>query len=436
MNGQKTLVASRRDFLKSTAIAGAALAAPAILSGSLRAQGRSDTLRVGLIGCGGRGTGAAGQALSADPNAVLTAVADVFPEKIEQSLAALQREGAEKGFAKRIDVPPERRFVGLDAYKAVIGSGVDVVLLATPPGFRPAHLKAAVEAGKHIFAEKPMATDAPGVRTVMEAVRQAKEKKLSLVSGFCWRYEAGRRALFKEIHDGAVGQIRAVYGTFYTGPVKRMPPPSERPPGMGDVEWQLRNWYNFVWLSGDGYVEQACHSVDKMAWALRDASPLKAVAVGGRQTPNHEGNIYDHMFVVYEFEDGVRGFLGQRQISNCFNENADYIMGTDGVAQIGRGLFIRGKVNWRYQGPKNDMYQQEHDELFASIRSGAAHNDGDWMAHSTLMAILGRMAAYTGQEVTWEEALNSQEKLVPEPLDWNMKLPIAPMAIPGVTKLI
>jgi len=218
-----------------------------------------------------------------------------------------------------------------------------------------------------------------------------------------------------------------------------MPAASDRPSGMGDLEWQLRNWYNFVWLSGDGYVEQCCHSVDKVAWAMKDEQPLKAVAVGGRQTPNNEGNIFDHMFVVYEYANDVRAFVGQRQVGNTYSENSDYLMGADGIGRIPgwQAPFIKGKENWRYHetGPKTDMYQNEHDELFASIRSGKPINDGQWMTQSTLMGIMGRMAAYTGTEVTWEQALNSQHKLVPDEFDWKMKLEIAPMAMPGMTKL-
>jgi predicted dehydrogenase len=209
---------------------------------------------------------------------------------------------------------------------------------------------------------------------------------------------------------------------------------------MGDLEWQMRNWYNFVWLCGDGYVEQCCHSVDKVAWGMKDEKPLKVVAVGGRQTPNNEGNIFDHMFVVYEYANDVRAFVGQRQVGNTYSENADYLMGSNGIANIpggGRAPYIKGKVNWRYreEGEKTDMYQNEHDELFASIRSGKHINDGQWMTQSTLMGIMGRMAAYTGTEVTWEQALNSQDKLVPEHIDWKMKLDIPPMAMPGMTKL-
>jgi predicted dehydrogenase len=318
----------------------------------------------------------------------------------------------------------------------VIESGVDVVLLATPPGFRPLHLAAAVAAGKHVFTEKPMATDAPGVRSVLNTVAEAKEKKLAVVAGFCWRYDYARREMYKQIHDGAVGAIRAVYATYYTTPVKPMPPASTRPANATDLEWQIRNWYNFVWLSGDGLVEQAVHSVDKIAWTMNDVPPLQAVAVGGRQIPNHEGNIYDHVEVNYEYPDGVRAFMGCRQQSGCYSENNDYVMGAGGLATIDarHGPRISGGKTWQYTGPKHNMYQTEHDEMFASIRADKPINDGVRMAHSTMLAIMGRMAAYTGQEVSWEQAINSQEKLVPDPMSWDMSLPIAPMAVPGQTK--
>ncbi len=438
MNLNQPSPATRREFIKTSAIISTALAAPAILSGNVFGQDNAGTLRVGLIGCGGRGTGAASQALKADKNVVLAAMGDAFAEQIQTSLAALKREAADKGYADRIKVTPEKCFAGLDAYQKMIDCGVDVVLLTSPPGFRPVHLKAAVDAGKHVFCEKPMATDAPGVRSVLESTKVAKVKKLALVAGFCWRYDIPRREFYKRIHEGAIGEIRAIYATYYAGRVKPMPPASERPQGMGDLEWQLRNWYNFGWLSGDGYVEQACHSVDKVAWAMKDASPIKAVAVGGRQTANNDGNIYDHMFVVYEFPNEVRAFLGQRQINNCHSETSDYLMGAEGVGNIAgrQGPFIRGRQTWRYSGEKTDMYQVEHNELFASIRKGEPINDGEWMAHSTMMGLMGRMAAYTGQEITWEDACNSKEQFVPENLDWKMNLPIAPMAVPGFTKLV
>ena len=429
---------SRRDFLKTSgaaAMGGALTGSLTFVRKASAAYSGGDTLKVGLIGCGGRGSGAAAQALSTGDDVVLTAMGDVFDDRVQSSRRHLA--GSEQ-FGQRVKVSDDACFVGLDAYRKVIDSGVDVVVLGTPPGFRPQHLRAAIEAGKHVFAEKPMATDAPGVRSVLESAAMAKEKNLSLVVGFCWRYHLARRAFYERVHQGAIGAIRAVYATYLTGPVKPMPPASSRPAGMGDVEWQLRNWYNFVWLSGDGLVEQACHSVDKIAWAMNGVLPLKAVATGGRQFPNHEGNIYDHIDVFYEFPDGVRAFMAQRQIGNCYGDNSDYLMGADGLGTI-RGWsdpVITGKETWRYQGPKSDMYQVEHDELFAAIRSGRPINDGVWGAHSTLMAIMGRMAAYTGKEISWNDALNSQQKLVPDNLTWDMDLPIRPMAMPGRTEFI
>jgi predicted dehydrogenase len=393
----------------------------------------NETIRIGLVGCGGRGTGAASNALAGDKNVILTAMGDVFEDQMQRSLTALRNEQPEK-----VKVEPDHCHIGLDAYKRVIESGVDVVLLATPPGFRPQHLAAAIAADKHVFCEKPMATDAPGVRSVLATAAAAKQKKLALVAGFCWRYDFARRALFQQLHDGALGELRAIYATYYTGPVKPMAPPEARPASATDLEWQLRNWYNFVWLSGDGLVEQAVHSVDKIAWAMKDVPPASAVAVGGRQIPNHEGNIFDHFEVNYEWADGTRAFMGCRQQSGCYNQNADYLIGSKASATIGvrpgAAVEISGETKWRYRGATNNMYQTEHDELFASIRSGNPINDGVWMSTSTLMAIMGRMAAYTGQQITWHKALNSQEKLVPSPMDWKMPLPIAPMAQPGRTQ--
>jgi len=423
---------TRRHFLKTTSTA-TALAGFSIAT---QVYGAGDnTLRIGLVGCGGRGSGAASQALSTGENVVLTAMGDVFEDRLMRSRKNLQGSEA---FGKRVKVPNNKCFVGLDAYQKVIDSGVDVVLLGTPPGFRPQHLRAAVEAGKHIFTEKPMATDAPGVRSVLKSAAMAKEKNLALVAGFCWRYHTARRAFYKKVHEGAIGDIRAVYATYLAGQVKPMPPASRRAPGVTDVEWQLRNWYNFTWLSGDGLVEQACHSVDKIAWAMNGVLPLKAVATGGRQFPNNEGNIFDHIDVFYEYPGGVRAFMAQRQIAGCYGENSDYLMGADGFGTIDGWSepTITGKETWRYRGPKCNMYQIEHDELFASIRNGKPINDGVWMAHSTLMAIMGRTAAYTGKEITWDQAMNSEQKLVPDNLTWDMKLPIRPMAMPGKTKFV
>jgi myo-inositol 2-dehydrogenase / D-chiro-inositol 1-dehydrogenase len=429
---------SRRDFLKSSTVAAAgALAATASFPYIAKAAPNSDRLRIGFIGCGGRGTGAAAQALKADSNLVLHAMGDIYESQIERSLKSVQGEVQDE---KKFDVAKERQFVGLDAYEKVLNSGVDVVILTTPPGFRPQHFKAAVEMGKHIFLEKPMATDVPGIRTVMAAVEEAKRKELAVVAGFCWRYDSPRREFYKRIHEGAIGEVRSIYATYLTSPVKPMPPKESRPEGMSDVEWQVRNWYNFVWTCGDGLVEQAIHSVDKVMWAMKDVPPLKCTAVGGRMTPNNEGNIYDHIEVNYEWENGVRGFMAQRQIPFCHNETKDYLTGTAGNAYINaQGVYLtdlKGQVTWRYKGPTPNMYQVEHDEMYASIRAGRPLNDGVRMCTSTLAGIMGRMAGYTGQEITWEQALNSKEQLVPDKLDWKGSLPVAPMAVPGKTKYV
>lgn len=414
----------RRNFLKT----GVAAGFPAVLSAMQAAK----TLKVGLVGCGGRGTGAAAQAMKADDYAQLTAVADIDMERAQACIERLKRVAGDK-----VKVETSNIFLGLDAYEKLIASGVDVVLLATPPGFRPLHLRAAVNAGKHVFCEKPVAVDVPGVRHVLETAKIAKEKNLSVVAGFCWRRSNYIVATFDQVKNGAIGDIVAYYATYYTSPVKPMPPASARPAGMSDVEWMIRNWYNFTWLCGDGLVEQAVHSADKIAWAMNDKPPVSCVAVGGRQIPAEGGNIFDHFEVNYLYPNNVRAFLGCRQIEGCYNENSDYILGTKGSVTIGRGPLprITGETNWTFSGQKNDMYQAEHDVLFASIRRGQPVNDVEWMTTSTMLAIMGRIAAYTGQQITWDQAMNSQETLYPyDKLEWSGTVSVPPLARPGQTK--
>jgi predicted dehydrogenase len=286
-----------------------------------------------------------------------------------------------------------------------------------------------------------MATDAPGARSVFESVELSKKKKIAVVAGFCWRYDNAKRALFQRIHDGEIGEVRAAYGTYLTNPVKPMPPANSRPSGMTDLQWQVRNWYNFAWLSGDGLVEQAIHTVDWLCWVFKDVPPKSCTAVGGRQVPSEGGDIFDHIEVNYLWDNDARGFLAQRQIPGCHNENLLYVLGTKGSALItGRGVQINdlaGKTVWKFSGPSNSMYQAEHDEFFASIRSGKYINDGDRMAKSTLTGIMGRMAGYTGQQVTWEMALNSQLSLVPDLSDgWNSKVDFRPIPRPGITQFV
>src|ERR1041385_3552285 len=431
MKNQLLLPTTRRRFLKTGSIAAMMGAvAPYVKIAPKAFAANSETIKVGLIGCGGRGSGAAGQALAADNNVLLPAMGDVFQDRLHNSHDALKKQAGEK-----VQVDPDKMFIGLDAYKKVLNSGVDLVILTTPPGFRPLHLAAAVEAGKHIFCEKPMATDAPGVRSVMESVKKAKEKKLALVAGFCWRYNYGERELFKRVLGGDIGELRSLENVYFTGPIWVHP----RVPGQTDMEYQLRNWYYFTWLSGDHIVEQAVHSIDKMAWAMRDVPPVSCFATGGRQVRTEEkyGHIYDHFAVVYEYEDGTRGYHLSRQQAGCANFVNDYYTGTKGIAKIKTfgSLDIIGEKKWRFQGERPDMYQVEHNELFASIRKGEPINDGDRMAKSTMLAIMGRMATYTGQIIRWDDALNSQESLAPANLaDWNQPLPVPPVPMPGQTK--
>lgn len=425
---------TRRHFLRnsSTVAVGGLVASAALTRAADASAPAPSVIKVGLIGCGGRGTGAALQALKADPGVRLTALADVFADRLDSSLATLKKMTA---VANRIDVTPATSFVGLDAYQKVIDSGVDVVLLASTPAFRPEHFRAAVAAGKHVFCEKPVAVDGPGIRSVLASAAEAQRKNLSVMSGFCWRYDPRMRATVAQIHAGAIGNLRAIIATYHTGTLTTKFP-GTRTPGQTDLEWQLRNWYNFTWLSGDHLVEQAIHNVDKIAWLMKQEMPTQAIAVGGRTVPAY-GNTYDNFSVAYEYASGVRATLSCRQHDGVYNEVTDYVMGTEGIFSNGRLATqgITGKTNWKYTGPTRDMYQVEHDELFAAIRAGKPVNDGISMAHSTLMAIMGRMAAYTGQVVTWDRALNSEEVLVPATLDWNAPRPVAARAIPGQTKL-
>ncbi len=432
----------RRHFLRTAA--GTAAAAGAFL-GAAQGQGidPSKKLKVGFIGTGGRGTGAAKQALSADDNIVLHAVADVFQDKIDLSLEQLNKQ---PGLDGKLDVPKERQFVGLDGYRRVLDSGVDVVLLTASPGFRPLHLRAAIEAGKHVFAEKPMSVDAAGTRHCLESLKMAEGKPLSIVAGFCWRYSPSRRAAFKKVlEEGLIGDVVGVYATYYASHSKPHLDPSLRMDGMSDIEWQIRNWYNYTWLGGGGLVEQAVHSVDKIAWVMGDTPPLRCRATGGLAQPQKGGNIFDHYHIAYEYPNNVWCHLGSRKAESCFNENADYIRGTKGTLVIGRGSvpYIEdnsGAKIWSYRAPRDgdaDMYQVEHDELFQAIRSGKHINDGPRMVNSSMMAVMGRMSAQTGKEVSWEEAMAANEDLFPneENVQWSQSYEPHGVPVPGVFQI-
>jgi predicted dehydrogenase len=416
-------------------VTGGALLAATAIAPMARASGfhpgGSDTLKVGLVGCGGRGTGAASQALHADPNVELIAMGDAFGDYLENSLGELKKQA---DIAARVKVDADHKFVGFDAYKKVIDS-CDVVLFATSPHFRPMHVRYAAEKGKHMFVEKPVAVDGPGLRSILESSKLAKSKGASLVSGLCYRYERKKQQVIQRIHDGAIGDIIGAQTTYNTAQLWHR----GRQPEWTDMEWQMRNWLYFTWLSGDHIAEQHIHSLDKIAWAMGDKYPVKATSSGGRaqRTDPKFGNVYDHFNTVYEWQNGVKCFSSCRQWDGASYDVSDHVFGTKGIAHI-QSHAIDGANPWRWRKasesePDEDMYQNEHDALFASIRKGEPIYNGDYMCSSTLMAIMGRMAAYTGQTITLEQALNSTEDLSPKSYEWT-SIPVPPIAVPGVTK--
>jgi predicted dehydrogenase len=435
MNQPSAKHPSRRDFLKTSgAVAGATVAGSLAIGRGAHAAG-SDMLRIGLIGCGGRGTGAAGNAMDADANCKLVAMGDAFGDRLETSLKSLQKK-----YADRVDVPKDRCFTGFDAYQKVIDAGVDVVILAEVPHFRPQHLKAAVAAGKHIFCEKPVAVDGPGIRSILETSEEAKKKNLNLVSGLCWRYHTGVQETMKRVLGGEIGDIVAIQETYLAGSLWHR----GHQPEWTEMEYQMRNWYYFTWLSGDHNVEQHIHSLDKAMWTMHDEPPEFAWGLGGRQvrTDNKYGDIYDHHAVLYQWGNGVPCYAYTRQQPGCFGETNDVILGTKGRASVLK-FRIEGAKPWEFKGPKCNMYVAEHEALFKAIRSGKPINNGVYMARSTMLAILGRMVNYTGKKITWEEALNSKELLAPKSYDWKAAPPTLPdatgkypVAIPGVTKFV
>ena len=422
--------ASRRTFLKTTA---ATAAATTLLAPGAFAAG-NDVLRVGLVGCGGRGSGAVRDALQADTKVKLVAMCDVFMDRLQDSLKNF-KSLVKKGdlAAEKLDVAPERCFDGFDGYQKLLSSGVDVVLLCTPPGFRPQHLRAAIDAGKHVFCEKPVAVDATGVRSVIETAKLAKEKGLSLCSGFCYRYDYAKRETVKRIHGGVIGDVSAMHITFLTSPLWFR---KDRDKCNSDMEYQMRNWYYYTWLSGDFIVEQHCHNMDKAAWVFNGEFPVSATGVGGRtqRADPKYGHIYDHFGITFEYKSGAKVFSFCRQMGQCDGDVNDHIMGTKGQAQLMKHTVTpAGGAAWQFDGDVKSMYQVEHDELFAGIRAGRPINDGEAAARSTLMAILGREAAYTGKRITWKQMMESKQDLAPKEFAWAAAPP-AVVPVPGSYK--
>jgi myo-inositol 2-dehydrogenase / D-chiro-inositol 1-dehydrogenase len=428
--------ASRRDFLKTTAATAGVLASGLALQNTAHAAG-SDPIKVGIIGCGGRGTGAGHNVLVSAPNVQIIALADAFEDRLNgcrNSLTGAQSEGKVKQLGNLVDLPKDRCFVGLDAYDKLLKTDVNYVILATPPGYRPTHLQAAVAAKKNIFTEKPVATDAPGIRKVLDAADESKKTGIAIVAGTQRRHQATYIETLKRIHDGAIGDL--VGGRFYWN--QGLLWKHDRTEKMTDLEWQMRNWYNFTWLCGDHIVEQHVHNIDVMNWAFGD-HPEAAVAMGFRTRTNPVfGHIYDFFAVDYEMPKSYHTLSMCRQISNCANENGEHLVGTKGVCHTAdRHTFvINGQPLWKKEeiDKNTDPYVQEHSDLIASIREGKPLNELRRVAESTLTAIMGRMSAYTGKKVTWDMALHSKEDLMPPKLDWDMKLDVPPVAIPGTTK--
>jgi len=438
---------ARRRFLKTSllAVAGAAGISEFPFVVTVHAS-PDDPIRVGVIGCGGRGTGAVLDALGAATKVVypqsgyhteevaqadsltqaaikVVALADTFQDRLNTCRGELKK--------LKITVPDEHCFVGFDACKKLLAiPEINYVILATPPHFRPAHLRAAIEAGKHVFMEKPVAVDGPGVRSVIESGELAKQKGLGIVAGTQRRHLRSYNETIKRLHDGAVGEI--LYGrTYWNGGVIWV---VERQSPWSDMEWQLRNWNYFTWLSGDHVVEQHVHNLDVMNWAL-NGHPLKAYGMGGRQArpDKTHGHIYDHFAVEYEYPNGARVFSQCRQMNGCDNKVEEALVGTRGASNCANSILVKDGTPWRFRERDVNPYQQEHPDLIASIRAGRPLNEARAVAESTLTAIMGRESAYSGKIIEWDQALNSTGKLGPDKYELG-SLPFPDVAMPGKHK--
>jgi predicted dehydrogenase len=448
------ITGSRRQFLKTTAATVAGCSMVSTLAKPVHAGG-DETIKVALIGCGARGAGAAVQAVSTRGPVKLWAMADAFSDRLETCLRNMQRGFAagydretSAGVGERIDVPEDRRFVGLDAYRKAIDSGVDVVLLVEPPGFRPKHFEYAVNAGKHVFMEKPVATDPAGVRRVLAAADVAKKKGLKVGVGLQRHHQQSYLEALERIRGGEIGELTALRCYWNGGSPAKTPLARGE---LGELEYQVRNWYFFAWLSGDHICEQHVHNIDVCNW-IKGAHPVEAQGLGGRQvrTGKEYGNTFDHHAVEFTYSDGLKMYSQCRQIPGCWNQVAESAEGTRGVANTNGGgaeILVNGKSAWRSEhgrkAKKLSAYQAEHDALFDAIRNGTPHNEAEYGALSTMTGILGRMATYSGNTVKWDDAFNSMKVLTTDAESWDAPAPIAPdeegryaVPIPGITKVV
>ncbi len=426
---------NRRAFLKTTTTAAAATAIGALDVARTAHAAGSDTLRVGMIGCGGRCTGAAQEALTADPGARLVAMADLFLDRVHT-----QRDHLKSIKGDQVQVDDAHCFAGFDAYQKVIAS-CDVVLIANAAKFHPYHVKAAIDAGRHVFVEKPHGIDPAGMQVLEAACAQAEAKKLCVVSGLQSRYHPGYIEAVQRIRDGDIGEVLAIEENFLRAPYCVIP----RKAGLNEVEWQCSTQYHFHWLSGDDVVQSLVHNMDRASWVLGDTAPVKAHGLGGRSASFDPvyGNVFDHHSVIYEWANGARVYAFCRTENNCYEEVSSIVFGSKGKASLLQ-CQITGAKPWKYTG-KGNPYQIEHDRLFAAIRAGKPINNGAYMARSTRIVIMGQLSCYTGKEVTWEELVKSNFCYAPRPEDcrFDMEPPVKPgpdgtypVFIPGKTQLL
>jgi myo-inositol 2-dehydrogenase/D-chiro-inositol 1-dehydrogenase len=425
---------SRRDFVKTTAAISASLAIP-----SYAYAFGSDVIKVGLIGCGGRGTGGIVQNIQSSEGMELIALGDLLPERLERAKQEITRAAAnDPKVAAGYKVKDDHCFTGFDAYKKVLATDVQIVMLATPPGLRPLHLRASIEAGKHVFAEKPVATDVAGIKSVLETYNLAMQKGLGIGVGTQRRHHPGYQEMLKRIQDGAIGDV--LNGQVYWNQAGLWS--FKKDPAWSDMEWQLRDWLYFTWLSGDHIVEQHVHNLDVANWVM-GGPPIRATGMGGRQTrvAPEFGHIYDHFAVDYEYANGVHINSMCRQIIGSRGRVGEWFQGSKGTAQSGETgpIVIKGANAWEWQRPTGFVQPmvQEHTDLVSSIRAGKPRNDLKRMADSVLTAIAGRESAYTGQTIEWAALLNSTQNIAPMPLDAIKFGPVEtpPVAMPGRTKL-
>jgi predicted dehydrogenase len=425
---------TRRQFVRTSATLTAAAVAP-VRWPAVHVAG-DDTIRIGMVGCGGRCTGAAVNAMNADPGVRLVAMCDLFLERVHQSREALRAQ--QPG---QVQVDDDHCFDGFDGYRRVIES-VDVVLIANAAKFHPLHLRAALDAGRHVFVEKPHAIDPSGVREVEAALALAEQRGLCVVSGLQSRFEPRYRETVARIHDGAIGEVVSIEENFLRAPYVLY----ARRPGMAEVAYQCSNQYHFHWLSGDDVPQSLIHNVDRSLWVLGGRTPLRCHGMGGRSSMTDPlyGNVFDHHAVVYEFDRGEKLYAFCRTTTGCYNEVSSLVYGTKGRADLLAGR-IEGEHAWRYQGPRDNPYDAEHRALFAAIRAGEPLISGQHMADATRATVMGQLSCYTGEEMTWERVATSDAFYAPraEDCSFDMEPPVRPgpdgsypVFVPGRTRLL